>query len=336
MKKVLVTGGCGFVGRRFVRRLVDDGWQVQAVDNLSVGVIPARWAFPPAKGPYSFHFRCQDVRAYFGAHRADQFDLIVHCAAVVGGRENIDGDPLGVAQNLAIDADFFRWCARTAHNYKDVSPTKIIYFSSSAVYPIDLQTERSHCRLAEGLVDLSKTRLGMPDQTYGWSKLSGERLAQVAVQTHGLDVKIYRPFGGHGPDQDAAYPWPSIVQRVLDRQDPVVVWGPGAQERDFIHIEDVVSLVLTTMDMLAPGEALNLGTGKATSFLELARLACLVLDHKAKVVGDPTRPSGVHSRVSDPHKLAGLLPHWRPIDLETGIRETAYYLRARALTRAAE
>jgi nucleoside-diphosphate-sugar epimerase len=324
VKRALVTGSNGFVGRRFVRRLVDDGWLVTAVDDLSVGIVAYKWAFLPKTGVGGFDFMARDVREFFNSFRADPYDLIVHCAAVVGGRQNIDGDPLGVAQNLAIDADFFRWLARTGQRDQ-----KIVYFSSSAVYPVDLQTERSHCKLSEGLVDLSKTRLGMPDQTYGWSKLSGERLAKVAVEQHGMDIKIFRPFGGCGPDQDMSYPWPSIIQRILNRENPIVVWGSGEQQRDFITIENIVDLVLITMDMLAPGESLNLGTGKATSFKELARLACLVLEHKAKIMGDESKPQGVFSRVSDPHKLLTLLPHWQPINLELSIRETAAFLKQR-------
>jgi GDP-L-fucose synthase len=273
-----------------------------------------------------------DVREYFRHVRADQFDLIIHCAAVVGGRANIDGDPLGVASNLAIDSDFFRWLARTGR--KD---QKIVYFSSSAVYPIDLQTERSHCKLSEGLVDLTKTRLGMPDQTYGWSKLSGERLARVAVEQHGLDIVIYRPFGGFGEDQDLTYPFPSIVKRVIDGEDPVTVWGSGDQERDFIHIEDVVTVVLDTMTRLPAGEALNIGTGMAMSFRQLAKWVCMTQERAPRVVNLPDKPQGVFSRVADPHKLQSLLPGWKPsIDLETGIRMVADFLRNKSLTAAAE
>jgi nucleoside-diphosphate-sugar epimerase len=338
MKRALVTGGCGFVGRRFVRRLVDNGWDVTVVDDMSTGQLPADWAFPPSEGPYSFYCAKEDVRTSFRVLCAAQYGLIIHCAAVVGGRQNIDGDPLGVAQNLAIDSDFFRWLARTGR--KD---QKVVYFSSSAVYPVDLQQEQSHCRLSEGLVDLNRTRIGMPDQTYGWSKLSGERLAKVAVETHGLDVVIYRPFGGYGEDQDLTYPFPSIVKRVMDGESPVTVWGSGNQERDFIHIEDVVTVVLDTMNKLKPGEALNIGTGKALSFLQLARWACMALEHPPKVANDASKPQGVFSRVADTHRLEALLPGWRPsIDVDRGIGLVADFLRARRqaggnhLTRAAE
>jgi GDP-L-fucose synthase len=338
MKRALVTGGCGFVGRRFVRRLVDNGWNVTAVDNLDAGQIPLGWAFCPTQGPYSFKSEFQNTRDYFKCERADHFDLVIHCAAVVGGRQNIDGDPLAVAQNLAIDSDFFRWLARTGR--KD---QKVVYFSSSAVYPVDLQQEQSHCKLSEGLVDLNRMRIGMPDQTYGWSKLSGERLAKVAVERHGLDVVIYRPFGGYGEDQDLTYPFPSIVKRVVDGESPVTVWGSGNQERDFIHIEDVVTVVLDTMNKLKPGEALNIGTGKALSFRQLAKWACMVLEHPPKVANDASKPQGVFSRVADTHRLEALLPGWRPsIDVDRGIGLVADFLRARRqaggnhLTRAAE
>jgi nucleoside-diphosphate-sugar epimerase len=333
MKKVLITGSNGFVGRRFTRRLLDNGWLVRGVDDLSTGLPLEQWAFPPAEENLeNFLYARMDVRKWFEMYTASGFDLIIHCAAVVGGRENIDGDPLGVASNLAIDSDFFRWFARTGHY-----TTKVIYFSSSAVYPLDLQTERSHCKLSEGLVDLTKTRLGMPDQTYGWSKLSGERLARVAVEQHGLDIAIYRPFGGFGEDQDLTYPFPSIVKRVIDGEDPVTVWGSGDQERDFIHIEDVVTVVLDTMHKLKSGEALNIGTGMALSFRQLAKWVCMIQERTPRIASLPDKPQGVFSRVADPHKLQALLPGWQPsIDLDTGIRRVADFLRNKSLTAAAE
>ena len=178
--------------------------------------------------------------------------------------------------------------------------------------------------LGESLVTFNTRRLGRPDATYGWSKLSGEYLAHVAVEKYGLDVKIYRPFGGYGEDQDFAYPFPSIIRRVLQGEDPVVVWGSGDQQRDFIHIDDVVEGVLSTVDRLMPGEVLNLGTGRGVSFKELANMACDILKHPAKVINDATKPEGVYRRVADPYKFRNM---YEPkVWLEQGILRVGQYL----------
>lgn len=307
--RVLISGSSGFVGRHFVRRLLDDGYSVVAVDVAM-----------PHLGPAIVNTRYQivvdDIRRFMALKKADEFDLIIHCAAIVGGRLNIDGDPLAVSTNLSIDCEFFRWIARSK------TPKRVVYFSSSAVYPVELQTRRTHCGLAEGLVDLTMTRLGMPDQTYGWSKLTGELLAQKAVKDYGAEVVIYRPFGGYGEDQSLDYPFPSIIKRVMDGEDPVVVWGSGEQQRDFIHIDDVVEGVLSTYDKLPPGGTLNLGTGRGVSFRKLAELACHSAGRKAEVVNDPTKPEGVFSRICDPYQMETWFTY--KITLEEGIERAIH------------
>jgi nucleoside-diphosphate-sugar epimerase len=316
--KVCISGCLGFVGRHFVMRLRDEGHEIHGCDDLSAGKPPLEWLEQPQGFKNLFY---GDLRNYVLVQHVDEFDLIIHCAAVVGGRLKIDGDPLAVATDLAIDSDFFNWVARGKRK------KKVVYFSSSAVYPVELQTRKTHCALAEGLVDLADpelTRFSLPDQTYGWSKFSGEYLAQYAAYKYGVDVVIYRPFGGYGGDQTMDYPFPSIIKRVIDKENPVTVWGSGEQVRDFIHIDDVVEGVLSTMDKLGPGQVLNLGTGIPTSFRDLARGACRILGHKAPVVNDPDKPEGVFYRVSDTYKMEKM---FQPkIDLERGILRVARFL----------
>lgn len=299
--KVLITGFAGFVGRRFTKRLLDQGHEVTGVDNLSTGKTPDTWMFKPNDNKKAKFMFC-DVRTYFNSARAPWFDLIIHLAAVVGGRLNIENDPLAVATDLSIDAEFFNWTVRHEPNKGERMP-KVIYFSSSAVYPNHLQAEAKHCALAESQMIFNTTHIGMPDMTYGWSKLSGEYLAGYAAKKYGLDVKIYRPFGGYGEDQDRTYPFPAIIERILDGNDPVVVWGSGNQKRDFVYIENVVDCVLATMDVLAPGEALNIGTGIGTSFFELAYKARDVLGLKFNVTNSASKPEGVFARVADVYKM---------------------------------
>lgn len=323
-RRALVSGGCGFVGRHFVRALLDRDYAVTVVDDLSSGLAPHVW---PSSQRVSdeeqryFTFHHADFRDYTRSTSAD-FDLILHLAAVVGGRLVIEGDPLSVATDLAIDATLFNWAVRAKP-----LPRKLVYFSSSAVYPINLQTRENHQRLPEELLSF-RDSIGVPDMTYGWSKLSGEFLAHHAADTYGLNVVIYRPFSGYGEDQDLSYPFPRIVQRVVQKESPLVVWGSGDQVRDFLHIDDVVGAVFATCDRLQPAEALNLGSGVATSFRELATMAARIGGHSAPVINDPSKPEGVFWRVGQCDRM---LDQWQPrVSLESGIERALEFQRSLA------
>jgi len=295
--RVCLTGGMGFVGRRFVKRFLDAGDEVTAVDNMVSGVPREDWLCQP-QSLKKLQMHLTDCRSFFQATPAHKFDLIIHLAAVVGGRLNIENDPIGVATDLSIDAEFFQWIVKAGKK-----KPKVVYFSSSAAYPMELQTKRCNCLLSESLLTFDSTRIGMPDMTYGYAKMTGEYLAKFAVEQYGADVVIYRPFGGYGEDQSFTYPFPAIVKRVVKGEYPVTVWGSGNQMRDFIYIEDIVDAVLATKDKLQPGEALNLGRGVPVSFKVLAKTVGKVLGVKIRVVNDTTKPEGVFARVADTTKL---------------------------------
>jgi nucleoside-diphosphate-sugar epimerase len=193
-------------------------------------------------------------------------------------------------------------------------PGRVVYFSSSAAYPIKLQTSGSNIKLKESDIDL--TNVSNPDLTYGWAKLTGEYLAQFA-QAEGIKVHVFRPFSGYGTDQDLSYPFPSYIKRGVDRADPFDIWGDGTQVRDFIHIIDIVKAVdaAITQDYLQP---LNLGNSEAVSFNEFAELVAKIVGYEPTFRHLPAEPVGVMYRVSD---NTNMLKVYTPqISLEDGIK----------------
>jgi UDP-glucose 4-epimerase len=324
-RTALVTGGCGFVGRHFVKWLLAHDYEVTVVDDLSTGLAPDRWPEHlrvADRHADRFRFHRVDFREFAKSADAD-YDLIVHLAAVVGGRLTIEGDPLAVATDLAIDATFFNWAVRQTRK-----PRQVFNFSSSAAYPIHLQTPESHRPLSEEMIRFDE-QMGVPDMTYGWAKLTAEFLAGYAADRYGLNVVSFRPFSGYGEDQDFSYPFPSVVRRVGRRESPIVVWGSGGQLRDFIYIDDAVEAAFACAEHMEPGTALNLGSGVGTSFLDLARTACGVIGHDADVINDPSKPEGVFGRVGDCRRM---LAHYRPrVSLEDGIRIVHEYQHAAGL-----
>lgn len=288
MKRALVTGSAGFVGRHLVEALIARGWWVSGVD-LTTGT---------------------DARDVF---RTDdtQFDLVVHCAYHVGGRAAIDGEPRMLARNLELDAAMFDWAVRTGQG-------RVLYFSSSAAYPVSLQNDMAAARrsLRERDIQVDWFNIGVPDARYGWAKLTGEQLAAAARES-GLAVTVVRPFSGYGEDQDDTYPFRAILDRAVRRDDPLVVWGTGEQVRDWIHIDDVVAGALAVVES-GTADPVNLCTGIGHSMLGLVGMCCGQVGYTPKVTPLPDKPTGVAYRVGDPSKFH---EHWVPkVSLDEGIR----------------
>ena len=108
--------------------------------------------------------------------------------------------------------------------------------------------------------------ISRPDMTYGWSKLTGEYLAKIVAEKYGIHVTCVRPFSGYGEGQDFSYPIPSIVQRFVNKENPIEVWGDGEQIRDFVHIDDVIECMIIALNKISDGSAVNIGSGFPVSF----------------------------------------------------------------------
>lgn len=314
MKVHLVSGGCGFVGRNMVKRLYNTTDDIVFFnDNLMVGKHPDTWLdAPKVKEVGDALVYGEDERLWFWEGdfqemlrrmlenpryvqetyglEFDKFHDVYHFAAIVGGRAMIDGDPMMVALDLSIDAQFFLWVCRH-------KPERTLYPSSSAAYPINLQTESGAIALSEPDIDFNN--MGQPDMTYGWSKLTGEFLAQIAAKHYGVAITCIRPFSGYGEDQDQTYPVPAIARRVARREDPIEVWGSGKQGRDFVHIDDVIDCIHVAMDEIKDGTAINIGMGKLTSFLEIIDVLTDIAGYKPAIKPLLDKPVGVHSRYSN-------------------------------------
>lgn len=284
--RALVTGSMGFVGRHMMDALGGRGFNVDGWDLVHGA----------------------DVRQLFATDDT-RFDLVVHCAYHVGGRAAIDGEPRMLARNLELDAQLFDWAVRTGQG-------RVLYFSSSAAYPTDLQDDFATARpLREDDVRLDRLNIGRPDARYGWAKLTGEQLA-IAAREAGLAVSVVRPFSGYGEDQDDTYPFRAIVERARRRDDPFVVWGPGDQVRDWIHIDDVVNGALAVVKS-GSDDPVNLCTGAGTSMLDLAAMCCAQVGYAPEVTPLRDKPTGLAYRVGDPTRF---FDYWVPkVSLGEGV-----------------
>ena len=321
MKKILITGGAGFVGRRFVKYFLDRGDKVICVDNIAKftgGINPKKW---PLYNPYdykNFKFYNYDCREWFKKNNDTEIDYSLHLAAMVGGRKIIEDEPMIVADDLSIDSSYWQWAVKAR-------PKKTLCFSSSASYPISLQRKNSYRPLKEEDINLYKS-IKLPDLTYGWAKLTCEYLAKIAFEKYNLKSVCYRPFSGYGEDQDLSYPFPSICKRVIENKNSKIinVWGSGYQMRDFIHIDDCVNAVVKSMNKIHNADPLNLSTGKYTNFIKFAKIAANLIGASPKVIGTSKTPEGVFARAGDAKKQKKFgIKH--SITLEMGIKKSLEY-----------
>lgn len=298
--RALITGGAGFIGRNFRRRLYAEGWEIDAFD-----VAP----FSVDRRHHGVAGWLQDGRDFFRGSSETRYDLVIHAAAVVGGRRMIEHEPMRQLIDFELDAAFFQWIERAR-------PRHAVYLSSSAVYPFELQTGENWCppKLRETHVNLR--RIFTPDATYGMIKLAGEHMAACALDA-GLPIHVVRPFSGYGADQDLTYPFPAFIRRVKQRERPFRIWGDGKQVRDWVHVDDIIGAVMAIVDA-DYHIPVNIGWGRPTSFIELFEL----MHDVAKIPKPPvqlleTEPTGVRYRVADTTILNDV---YRPkITLEEGI-----------------
>ncbi|HET6737751.1 MAG TPA: NAD(P)-dependent oxidoreductase [Kribbella sp.] len=288
---VLVTGSQGFLGRHFVTALQERGDEVVRLDV----------AAPTAYDALDF-FHGTSSEAH------EHYDLVIHCAAVAPHRAAIDGKALAVgAGNLELDAAMFQWAARTR-------PGRVVYFSSSAAYPVHMQDGCPQFLLTED--DVRLDRPNEVDAIYGWVKVTGERLA-AAYREQGGAVTVLRPFSGYGEDQSSNFPFGAFRDRAVAREDPFVIWGDGRQVRDWIHVDDVVGATLAAVEQGVDGP-LNLCTGRGMSMIELAELFADAAGYRPTYKLASDAPAGVAYRVGDPTRLQGV---YKPqVSIEDGVR----------------
>lgn len=308
-KRVLVTAGCGFIGSHLVLKLLENNANVTVLDNLSNGktnTLGKRY-----KDVQFIKGDCKDMTTALKASRGK--DIVMNLAARVSGvGYNIAHPATMLSDNLLIETVMIE-AARRADVGRFLVVSSAVVYSNNSIIP----TPES-----EGF----KGYPDEPNKGYGWAKRVGELLGQYYYEEFGMPVAIVRPYNCYGPGDhffpEPTHVVPSIIRRIVDGEDPVVVWGSGKQTRAFLYVNDLVMGMMLAVEKYPVADPVNLGTDEEVTIATLVKKIITISRKHPKVVFDTTKPDGSMRRNSDNSKAKSKLGFVANTSLEVGLTNT--------------
>lgn len=308
-KSVLVTGGLGFIGVHLTRKLLDSDARVSVLDNASNPSSDTGTRVP--KDVEIITGECEDPGAAFRAVKGK--DVVFHLAAKVAGVSyNQTHKGTMLSENLLIQSVMISAAQKAGVE-------RFLAVSSAVVYPADAAIPTPESEGFRGEPD-------EPNAGYGWAKRVNELLARYYQEEFGMGIAIVRPYNCYGPGDhffpEPTHVIPSLIRRVVDGENPVVVWGSGRQTRAFLYVEDLVRGMMLAVEKYAVADPVNLGSNEEVTIRQLVELIIRLSGKRLKLVFDTTKPDGSSRRNSDNRKAQKVLGFTTEIALEEGLKRT--------------
>ena len=307
-RKVLVTGGGGFIGSNLVRGLLERGDSVRVLDNFATGnranLAGLEDDIEIVEG---------ELRSYERVHNAVRgVELVFHQGA-------LPSVPRSVQDPLTTSAVTIEGTLNVLLAARDEDVRRVVYASSSSVYG------------NSGTLPRTETQQPDPISPYAVAKLAAERYCVSFHRVYGLETVALRYFNVFGPRQDPKSQYAAVVPRFLaaiDAGEPVPIHGDGTQSRDFTYVANVVEAnVLAGEQDGAGGTVLNIATGRQASVNELADAIGAVLGKPVEKHYLPVRTGDVRDSWADVEEAKNVLGYEASIGLEDGLRLTAEAFR---------
>jgi UDP-glucuronate 4-epimerase len=312
LRKVLVTGGAGFIGSHLVAALQARGDQVSIVDNFEP-FYPERLkrrALVPLLGAGARLFEC-DIRDQAALDRAfaeAKPDAVVHLAAKAGVRPSLEDPPGYMDTNVRGTA-----CVLEAARKADV--WRFALGSSSSVYG------------ATATPPFAETaRIDSPQSPYAASKAACELLARTYHNLFGMEIASLRFFTVYGPRQRPDLAITKFARRMLAGK-PLPFFGDGSAARDYTWVEDIVAGVLASLDVPLKYDIFNLGGNRVTTLLELIGLLEGALGVKAVLDRQPAQAGDVPLTSADLTHSAAVLGYRPGTPIDVGITKFARWVQ---------
>ena len=320
-KRVLVTGGAGFIGSHVCASFQKSGWEVEALDDLSTGKTDN---VPPGVRLHRVDVCSSDAALLV---REGAYEVVIHLAAQMDVRKSV-ADPLFDARTNIVGtlniAEAVRASARRA---------RLVFSSTGGVLYGEFVTPPN-----------VETYPKDPESPYAIAKLSAEYYLAYYGRVHAVDAVSLRFGNVYGPRQDPhgeAGVVAIFCGRILEGK-PITVFGDGQQTRDYVFVGDVARATFLAATATLPrvervdSRSFNIGTGIGTTVNHIAATLFRVSDRRVPIEFAPARAGEQQHSFVDVSK-AGSLLHWRPeTTLEEGLRETFPGFAARAARGAAQ
>ncbi len=310
---ILVTGGAGFIGSNLVDLLMENGYTVFVVDDLSTGSLDnlQKWS-----GDDNFRFIQGDIRHPLDSiltpskmGGAPPIGYIFHLAALVDVTSSFQDPHRDISVNYIGTLNVVDFAMRN-----DVK--KVIFSSSAAIFG-DTTT-----------LPVTEEDPKDPLSPYGLNKLASEGLLRVYNDQYGLNFSSLRFFNVYGPRQDPKSPYSGVISIFMEKarsEQPLMIYGDGKQTRDFVFVKDVARALMGAAISDFNGE-INIGTGKETSILELADLVSKVAGKELKRVHLPFRKGEILRSVTSTERSEELFGPLELTKLKDGLIETYHWI----------
>lgn len=308
-RRVLVTGGAGFIGSHLVKTLLDLGCEVHVADNLSRGSLEN---LREVLDKIRFHH--VDLTRFENCLSVTRdIEYVFHLAASVGGIHYI-----GRARVRCLTPDILMhtYMLETAR-VNDVE--RFLFTSSACVY-------REKSKMLNEFRE-EDAYPANPATTYGWAKIVGEVLCRSYHLDYGIKCSVVRIFNAYGENENLDPRWshviPSLIRKaILHPKERFVILGDGKQERAFLYVKDCVEGLLLALKKIENADPINLGSEEVVSINTLAKKIIALSGKNIKIEYDLSGPKGTYRYCANTTKMKKVLG-WSPkTPLDEGLKKT--------------
>jgi len=296
-KKVLITGGAGFIGSFIIEKLIKKGAiitvpiqseeKIGKIEHLSDKI-------NLVKGDL--------LDNNFADSAMKNQDIIFHLAALKKNIEFYQKNPVDILRiNTLLSLNVLEACQK--NNIK-----RILIMSSGFANPDSYQGINS------------------PHFSYGWSKKISEILSMAYNSQYGIKIAIARPYSVFGPrdnfDKESAQVVPALIRRIIAKENPLLIWGDGSQERSFLYVEDLARGLIDLLEKYPESDLIDFCGDEVVKIKDLARIIMDIEDIKLEIKFDLSKPKDSEFKNCDSGKSFEKLKFKPEVSLKEGLTRT--------------